>query len=93
MDTTTLQVPLSKSLKTEARLIARDYGFSSLSDLIRFLLTKLTRRELVMPMEKETVRMSKRAEKRYGKMMKDFQMGRNVKSFASIEDLTNDLSS
>lgn len=93
MNTTTLQVPLAKSLKAEAKIAARDYGFSSLQELVRFLLTKISKRELAITVEEPAVRMSKKAERRYAKMMRDFEMGRNVKTVHSIEELMKDLTS
>jgi len=46
MDTTTLQVPLSKNLKSEATNVAKEYGFSSLQEVVRVLLTLLAKRQL-----------------------------------------------
>src|SRR3989337_2070779 len=40
MDTTILQIPMPKSLKKSAQDVANDYGFSSLQDLLRVILTK-----------------------------------------------------
>ncbi|EKD67262.1 MAG: hypothetical protein ACD_48C00510G0004, partial [uncultured bacterium] len=40
MDTTILQIPLSKSLKLTSQEVANEYGFSSLQDLLRVVLTK-----------------------------------------------------
>lgn len=66
MNTTTLQVPLTKSLKTQAKAVARDYGFSSLQELVRFLLTKVSKRELTVNAEEPSdylIRVMKQAEK------------------------------
>lgn len=93
MNTTTLQVPLPRALKLEAKAVASEYGFSSLQELVRFLLTKISKRELTIAVEEPAVRMSKKAERRYGKMMKDFETGRNVKIVHSIEELMKDLTS
>lgn len=46
MDVTTLQVPLSKNLKANAAAVAKEFGFSSLQEIVRILLTKLAKREL-----------------------------------------------
>lgn len=46
MDTTTLQVPLSKKLKAEATKIAKANGFSSLQGVVRVLLTLYAKEQL-----------------------------------------------
>lgn len=93
METTILQVPLSKKLKSSALDVSRDYGFSSLQELVRVLLTKVSHRQLAVTFEEPAVKMSKKAERRYGKMTKDFETGKNVKSFSSVEELMRDLRS
>jgi len=45
MDTTTLQIPISKDLKSSATIVARDYGFSSLQEIVRVFLRKLAQKE------------------------------------------------
>ncbi len=88
MDTTTLQVPLPKSLKSNATSVAREIGFSSLQDFVRLVLTKLARRELTVEItHAEYVRLSPGAKKRYAKMTEDFRKGRNIRSFDNIDDM------
>lgn len=91
MDSTILQVPMSKSLKQSAQEVASEYGFSSLQDLLRVVLTKLSRRELVVSIEEKSVLLSKKNDKRYGKMSEDFAKRKNIKSFSSIDTLMEDL--
>lgn len=93
MDTTILQVPLDKSLKSSATTAAREYGFSSLQDLVRLFLTKLAQRQLVVNIEEAPVALSEKAVRRYEKMAGDFRMGKNVKSFRSVSKLMQDLRS
>lgn len=52
MDTTTLQVPLTKELKAEATKVAKEYGFSSLQGVVRVLLTLLAKGQLNFNLEK-----------------------------------------
>lgn len=52
MDTTTLQVPLTKELKTKATKVAKEYGFSSLQEVVRVLLTLLAKGQLNFNLEK-----------------------------------------
>lgn len=93
MDTTILQIPVSKSLKSSATLVAKDYGFSSLQEIIRVLLTKLARRQLTVQIEEMVTPLSRQAEKRYLKMEKDFEKGKNVKTFSTVDELMEDLTS
>ncbi len=44
----TLQVPMSKQLKKSAEAVAYDYGFSSLQEVIRVLITKLAKKQLII---------------------------------------------
>lgn len=88
MDTTTLQVPLPKSLKSNATSVAKEIGFSSLQDFVRLVLTKLAHRELTVEvMPAEYIKLSPAAKKRYAKMSEDFRIGRNIKGFDNIDDL------
>lgn len=94
MDTTTLQVPLSKNLKSEATSVAKEYGFSSLQEIVRVLLTKLSKRELSVSVEQfPAVKLSAKNEKRYAKMDEDFRKGKNVYSANSVEELMRELAS
>lgn len=90
MNTTILQIPMAKSLKTSAQEVAHEYGFSSLQDLLRVILTKLSRRELVVSIE-TSVPLSKKNEQRYIKMSKDFAQSKNIKEFSTVEKLMKDL--
>lgn len=91
MDTTILQIPVSKSLKSSATLVAKDYGFSSLQEIIRVLLTKLARRQLTVQIEEMVTPLSRQAEKRYLKMEKDFKTGKNVYMAKDVDDLMRQL--
>ncbi len=92
MDTTTLQVPLSKQLKASATDIAKEYGFSSLQEVVRVLLTKLSKRELNVSVEQfPAVKLSAKNEKRYAKMDEDFKNGKNVYSANSVDEFLNEL--
>ena len=94
MDTTTLQVPLPKSLKSSATSVAKEIGFSSLQDFVRLVLTKLSHRELNVNIEQaEFIRLSPTAKKRYAKMTEDFRKGRIIKGFDNIDDLMKHLNS
>ncbi len=75
-----LQVPMSRELKEKAQSASLDLGFSSLQETIRVLLTKLSKRELTMTVEpvEEITHLSKAAEVRFKKAIRDIRAGRNI---------------
>ena len=92
MDTTTLQIPLSKKLKANATTVAGEYGFSSLQEIVRVLLTKLSKRELGVSVEQfPSVKLSAKNEKRYAKMDDDLKKGENWHTANSVEELMKEL--
>lgn len=93
MDTITLQIPMAKSLRDNASIVAKDSGFSSLQEVIRVFLSKFVRREVGIAIEKfPAVKLSARNAKRYDKMVDDVLSGKEkVKSFDNVDDLFNDL--
>lgn len=93
METTILQIPVSKSLKSNAVLVAREYGFSSLQEVIRVFLSKLVRREVVVKISEAPIRLSKKGERRYAKMERDFESGRKVRTFSTVDELMENLTS
>jgi len=93
MNTTILQIPMPKSLKQSAQEAANEYGFSSLQALLRVILTKLSRRELVVSIEEPAIPLSKKNEERYFRMSRDFAKGKNIKGFSSVDTLMKDLRS
>ena len=79
MDTTTLQVPLTKSLKSSATTVAKEIGFSSLQDFVRLVLTKLAHRELTVDVTPaEYIKLSPAAKRRYDRIRDDIEHGRNI---------------
>lgn len=91
MNNTNLQVPISKDLKANSLAAAREYGFSSLQELVRVFLTKVARKEISVGIEATPTRLSEKNEKRYLKMDRDFDKGKNVAIFGSVNDLMKDL--
>ena len=94
MNTTILQVPISKDLRAEAVNVAKDSGFSSLQEVVRLMLTKFARREIGVTFERfPEVKLSSKNDRRYAKMVNDFEKGKNVKTFDNVDDLMRDLTS
>lgn len=92
MNTTTLQIPLSKQLKASATSVAQEHGFSSLQEVVRVFLTKYSKRELSVNVEQfPAVKLSAKNEKRYAKMEEDFKKGKNVYIAKDVDDLMRKL--
>lgn len=91
MNTTTLQIPISKELKSNATAVAKEFGFSSLQEIVRVILTKLSRKELTLEITEtfppEYVKLTPAAKKRYARMEKDIEKGRNVTKTNSVDEL------
>lgn len=94
MNTTILQVPISKNLRAEAVNVAKDSGFSSLQEVVRLMLTKFARKEIGVTFERfPAVKLSAKNDRRYAKMTNDFEKGKNIKTFSNVDDLMKDLAS
>lgn len=93
MDTTILQIPMSVSLKKDATETAKEYGFSSLQEIVRVMLSKLARKEIVINIGEQfpTVMLSAKNEARYAKMEEDFSLNKNVYSTDNINDFFDEL--
>lgn len=89
MQRVVIQVPMSRELKEKAERASFDLGFSSLQEVIRVLITKLSKRELSLKIEEteEITHLSKAAEKKFKKAVEDIKVGRNVTQAESVDDL------
>ena len=86
MDKTIIQIPVSKNLKSMAEEVASDYGFSSLQEIIRVFMAKLAARKIDVSFQ-EAVSLSPKTEKRYLKMVKEVEMGKNVTTTKNLKEL------
>lgn len=91
MNTTILQIPISKSLRDQSLRSASNLGFSSLQDYIRFMLAQLKNSTIRINIEPKPVKLSPRAIRRYNKIADDIDKGVNVFSAASVDDLMRQL--
>jgi len=73
---TVLQVPMTKALRNQAEKMAVREGFSSLQEVVRVLLNKLAMGSLSVTIEENAVKLSKKAIKRYDKMIDDIDSGK-----------------
>ena len=84
-----LQVPMTRELKEKAEIVSRDFGFSSLQEAIRVLLTKLSKKELSLKVTEEVeeiTHLSKAAERKFKKAVADIKAGRNIYSPKNKEE-------
>lgn len=92
MQRVVLQIPLSKELKISAEQAALEYGFSSLQEILRVIMKKLSQKTLDITFREErVVRLSKKNEKRYLKAMEDFKKDRNVYHAKDVDDFLKQL--
>lgn len=85
MQRVVVQIPMSQELKEKAELVSADLGFSSLQEVIRVLLTKLSKKEFNLKVEegeypsKTLIKTMKRAEK-------NLKEGKHSPVFDNAED-------
>lgn len=96
MDSMILQVPMNKSFKLSAQKMAEDSGFSSLQDLVRFLLTQFTERKFAVtvsqsvPDEILTPAQEKVLTRKYRQAMREMASGK-MKTYDNVDDMMRDL--
>lgn len=91
MDTVTLQVPMSKTLRQQAQIVADEYGFSSIQEVVRLFLNRFFQKSLTLNFGEPPIVLSAKAEKRYLKMEKDFRDGKNIYKATNIDDFLEQL--
>lgn len=92
MAKTIIQVPVDRKLREEALTAASSLGFSSLQETIRVFLRKLASHELTLSFEEPPVQLSPRAARRYDKMVRDIESGKEpVYTASSTKDLLDQL--
>jgi len=88
MDSTILQVPISKALRDEASIAASNMGFSSLQEAVRVFLSQLPTQTVKITFEQPPIQLSAKAIKRYDKISEDFRLNRNkYKSFTNTDEM------
>jgi transcription initiation factor TFIIIB Brf1 subunit/transcription initiation factor TFIIB len=93
MNRVILQVPMKKELRDQAEIAAKNNGFSSLQEVVRVLLSKLTKKEIAIRVAEPEERLSARAARKYDKIVEQIKNG-TIKTipFDSTKDLMNYLS-
>lgn len=92
MSRVVLQIPMEKSLRTEAERVAISQGFSSLQEVIRIFLRRLSDKKVKIIFEDEVL--SERTSKLFAKIDEDIKKGKNLSpTFSSAKDATDYLNS
>ncbi len=91
MNSTILQVPITKKLREQAAVAAVAQGFSSVQEAVRVFLTQLADRSLQVTFEPKPVKLSAKNEKRYRAMEADFAKGRNIQVANNVDELMQQL--
>ncbi len=85
---------MSMDLRRRAEAAASDHGLSSLQEMVRLLLHKLTKHELTLSVrEPQEERLSPKAERRYAKMITEIRAGRGIVETNNAEDFLRKLRS
>jgi antitoxin component of RelBE/YafQ-DinJ toxin-antitoxin module len=92
MEKAILQIPIDKTLRNKAVKVADSQGFSSLQEVIRLFVGKFATNEVQFNFTEPTIYLSGKNEKRYDKMIKNFEDNENVsESFSDVDLLMDDL--
>lgn len=91
MNRVVLQIPMEKTLRSEAEIAAISQGFSSLQEAIRVFVKRLADRKMTIVFE-DTVILSKKAARRYDKIDEDYKNNRNIFEAKNTKDLMKQLS-
>ncbi len=92
MNREVLQIPINKNLRDVATKNASHQGFSSLQEVIRIFVNKFAKNEIQFGFINPVVDLSEKNEKRYLKMIDDFEKGKNIsKKFTDVDSLMKEL--
>ena len=74
-----VQVPMDKKLRDSAQVVAEEYGFSSLQEAMRVIMTKLAKKDLDIHIGEKVEYLTPREEavleKRYKEFLEDEKKG------------------
>lgn len=91
MNSTILQIPISKSIRDQAASKAEKMGFSSLQEIVRLFLNKVATGEVNVTFE-QTVTLSPKNDERYAQMIAEVKSGKvKTKSFSDVRSLMEHL--
>lgn len=92
MDTTILQIPVTKSFRDQVSSVVADMGFSSLQDYLRLVMKKTLNKEIDVTVGPKPIVLSAKNAKRYDKMVDEVLSGKvKLKKYSNVDDLLYDL--
>lgn len=91
MNHTVLQIPMSRELREKSEKAAVEAGFSSLQEAVRIFLKKFSCKELTVSFDMPKVKLSAKNEKRYIKMVEDYENNKNIVRTLTTEDFFDKL--
>lgn len=92
MNSTILQIPVKKNVRDQAASVAEKMGFSSLQEIVRVFLGQLVANEITITFQHPPVKLSKKNELRYNKMIKEIESGKvKLKSYSNVDEMMDDL--
>ncbi|EKE05719.1 MAG: hypothetical protein ACD_19C00182G0047 [uncultured bacterium] len=94
MNSTILQIPITKSFRDQVSGVVIEMGFSSLQDYLRLIMKKTLSKEIDVTVGPKPIILSARNAKRYDKMVDDVLKGRvKTKSFDNVDKMMEYLNS
>lgn len=92
MDTTILQIPVTKSFRDQVSNVVTGMGFSSLQDYLRLVMRKTLNKEIDVTVGPKPIVLSAKNAKRYDKMVEEVLSGKvKLKKYTNVDDLLYDL--
>lgn len=91
MKRTVLQVPMDAKLRSSAEKQAQKQGFSSLQEVVRVFVKRFADKEMNIGFEEKEEVLSKKAARRYDKMIDEIKEDKNVYVAKSVDDLMRQL--
>ena len=91
-----VQIPMSKELRDQAQAVAQDYGFSSLQEIVRVLVTKLAHKDLGIHIDENVEYLTPKEDRilneKYKRFLKEEKMGKTFIAH-SVEEMIEELES
>lgn len=87
MDTTIIQIPVTKSVRDNLAVAVQNLGFSSIQDAIRLFFNQLLSQSITVKFESKPITLSSKSARRYAKIDRDIEKGINITRANSIDEL------
>jgi antitoxin component of RelBE/YafQ-DinJ toxin-antitoxin module len=91
MNNTVLQIPMTMELREKSEKAAIEAGFSSLQEAVRIFLKKFSTKELLVSFDVPKIKLSEKNEKRYLKMVEDYNKSKDIVRTNTLDDFFDKL--